>query len=511
MSDSLLRMRGITKSFPGVRALEGVDFDVRPGEIHALVGENGAGKSTLMHILAGVQRPDAGTIDLAGQSNVVIADQHTSQRLGIAIVYQERSLFGPLSIAENIFAGRQPVRRFGHVDRAVMLARSRSLLTEVGLNLDPRTIIEELSATQQQLVEIAKALSLDARLFIFDEPTAALTLAETAHLFGLVGRLKSAGRGVIYISHRLDEVFRLADRVTVLKDGRHQGTFAADEITPRRLVALMVGRELLEVDSAIGHAAPGDAMLEVHGLRDARPGGSTGLAVLDVSFTARRGEIVALAGLAGAGRSETALALFGARHPNFGDIRLDGRSYAPNSPREAIAAGVGYLPEDRKEAGLFLDLTIAQNIAAARLDKFGQAWQNDARRDAVAGEYCASLKIAARGVGQEVATLSGGSQQKVLLAKWLLCRPKVLLVDEPTRGVDVGAKADVHRFLRDLARQGTAVVLISSDLPEVLALADRIVVLRQGRVAGELPRAAATEEKVVSLATACSPSTSLAS
>ena len=259
--DSLLRMCRITKSFPGVRALDGVDFDVRRGEIHALVGENGAGKSTLMHILAGVQQPDTGSIDLAGQTNVAIADQQVSQRLGIAIVYQERSLFGPLSIAENIFAGRQPARRFGHVDQAAMISRSQALLDEVGLRANPRTSVEHLSATQQQLVEIAKALSLDSRLFIFDEPTAALTLAETSHLFELIRRLKGAGRSVVYISHRLEEIFQLADRVTVLKDGRYQGTFAVTEITPDELIALMVGRELLAVDSRTHDAPLGDVAL----------------------------------------------------------------------------------------------------------------------------------------------------------------------------------------------------------------------------------------------------------
>jgi ABC-type sugar transport system ATPase subunit len=509
-------MRGITKAFPGVRALDAVDFEVQSGEIHALVGENGAGKSTLMHILAGVQQPDAGSIELAGQSNVVITDQHTSQRLGIAIVYQERSLFGPLSIAENIFAGRQPVRGLGHVDQTAMISRSQTLLDEVGLRTNPRTSVELLSATQQQLVEIAKALSLDSRLFIFDEPTAALTLAETSQLFAIIRRLKAAGRSVIYISHRLDEIFQLADRVTVLKDGRQQGTFAVNEITPERLIGLMVGRELLAVDSRPHDASLGDVALDVRGLTDL--GGGAGAPELrDVSFTVRRGEIVALAGLAGAGRTETALALFGARQPIRGGIWLAGRPYVPKSPRDAIASGVGYLPEDRKEAGLFLEMTIAENIAAARLAEFGGAWQNDARRDAVAESYRGSLNIGARGVRQCVATLSGGNQQKVLLAKWLLCQPKVLLVDEPTRGVDVGAKADVHRLLAELARQGTAIVLVSSDLPEVLALADRIVVMREGRVAGELSRADATEEKVVSLAsrtmgpTACLPAGDLAS
>jgi ABC-type sugar transport system ATPase subunit len=497
--NSLLRMRGVTKSFPGVRALDGVDFDVRPGEVHALVGENGAGKSTLMHILAGVQQPDSGSIDFAGQSNVVVSDQHVSQRLGIAIVYQERSLFGPLSIAENIFAGRQPVRGWGRIDHASLFARSKALLAEAGLELDPRTPVERLSPTQQQLVEIAKALSLDSRLFIFDEPTAALTVAETRHLFALIRRLKSAGRSVIYISHRLDEVFELADRVTVLKDGRVQGTFATSDTTPENLVTLMVGRELLAVDSARrDDVTLGPIALEVRGMSDDRAG--DGPRLHDVSFAVRRGEILALAGLSGAGRTETALAIFGARPNASGEIRVEGRPFMPRSPRDGIAAGVGYLPEDRKELGLFLEMSLAENIAAAGLARFGGAWQNHARRDAVARQFQASLKISARGVRQPVVLLSGGNQQKVLLAKWLLLEPRVLIVDEPTRGVDVGAKADVHLLLRDLARQGTALIVISSDLPEVLALADRIVVMREGRITGELSRAEATEEAIIRLA-----------
>jgi ABC-type sugar transport system ATPase subunit len=318
-------------------------------------------------------------------------------------------------------------------------------------------------------------------------------------LFALIRRLKSAGRSVIYISHRLDEVFELADRVTVLKDGRLQGTFATSDTTPEKLVTLMVGRELLAIDSARrDDVTLGPIALEVRGLSDDRAG--DGPRLHDVSFAVRRGEILALAGLSGAGRTETALAVFGARPDARGEIRVEGRPFVPRSPRDGIAAGIGYLPEDRKEAGLFLDMSIAENIASAGLIRFGGVWQDDVRRREVAERFRSLLQIAARGVQQPVISLSGGNQQKVLLAKWLLLEPKVLLVDEPTRGVDVGAKADVHRLLRELAQQGTAVVVISSDLPEVFALADRIVVLREGRVTGDLLRAEATEERIVTLA-----------
>jgi ABC-type sugar transport system ATPase subunit len=504
----LLAMRGIAKRFPGVQALDGVDFEVRAGEVHALVGENGAGKSTLMHILAGVYRPDAGAFDFAGRRDVALAGERAAQDLGIAIVFQERSLFPQLSVAENIFAGREPMKRWGRIDRGALRGRSASLLEELGLRLDAGARVDELSPAQQQLVEIAKALSLKARLLILDEPTAALTEAETRVLFRAIERLKRQGAGIIYITHRLEEIFGIADRVTVLRDGRWQGTFAVGETTPRRLAARMVGRELSTRERAAGGAALGPVALELRGVSD-RGGGERAL-LKDVGLTVRAGEIVVLAGLAGAGRTETALTVFGMRPYAAGEILVGGKPVRPRSPAEAIAAGIGYLPEDRKEAGLFLEMSLSANVAAASLRRFGGWWMKDGARHRAAERFRAQLKIAARHVHQPVVELSGGSQQKVLLAKWLLVEPRVLIADEPTHGVDVGAKAEVHALLREIADRGAAVLVISSELPEALAIADRIVVLRQGRVAGEIAGPEATEERVLHLAALEAPARSAA-
>jgi ribose transport system ATP-binding protein len=500
----LLAMSGICKQFPGVRALDEMQLDVRGGEVHAVVGENGAGKSTLMHILAGVYQPEAGRIDFAGSEHVAIVDERAAQRLGIAIVYQERSLFDSLTVAENIFAGRQPVRLGTWIDRGKMENEARRLLDQVELRVSPAAPLSTLSGAEQQLVEIAKALSLNAKLIIFDEPTAALTEAETKTLFGVIRSLRKSGTAVIYISHRLEEIFALADRVTVLKDGRWQGTLPTTDATPQELIRRMVGRDL----KALPHASPthadsrssASAVLEVQGLSD-KPDARSGTALLrDISFQLRAGEVAVLAGFCGAGRTETALSLFGARRFGSGQILIDGRPVQIRHVWEAIAAGIGYLPEDRKQAGLFLEMSIARNVAAASLTKFGKFSTNDTAIQSVAETYCQRLKIACRSVHQSVKNLSGGSQQKVLLAKWLLVEPRVLIVDEPTRGVDVGAKADVHQLLVELAERGTAVLVISSDLPEVLALGDRVLVMAQGRLTGELSRDDASEERVMHLA-----------
>ena len=471
---TLLEVRGIHKRFPGVHALRGVDLEVRRGEVHALVGENGAGKSTLMHLLAGVYQPDAGTIYFAGGENIRIADEHAAQQLGIAIVFQERSLFGDLSVAENIFAARQPINRWGRIDRKTLFDRTRALLRQVGIAISPDTPVCRLSPAQQQMVEIAKALSLHPRLMIFDEPTAALTDVETRALFAVIDRLKQQGVGIIYISHRLEEIFETADQVTVLRDGENQGTFPVTATSPEHLISRMVGRELARC--RLDETSPtGCVMLEA---RD----------VAGVSFTVRAGEVLAFAGLAGAGRTEMALALIGAQ--GSASVRLNGKTIKINSPADAIAAGIGYMPEDRKEAGLFLEMSVAQNVVGARLDQF----RNQER---IAEEFRQRLRIACRTVRQPVQELSGGNQQKVVLARWLLVNPKVLIVDEPTRGVDVGAKAEVHVLLRELARRGTAVIVISSDLPEVLAVADRILIMGDGRITGELSFGEATEERIL--------------
>ncbi len=500
----ILSVRGIQKRFPGVHALKGVQLDVRGGEVHALVGENGAGKSTLVHILAGVHRPDEGSIDFAGRRIVAIASEREAQRLGIAIVYQERSLFGPLSVAENIFAGRQPAGAWGIIDRRRLHERTRMLLKMVGLAVEPDIPLTALSPAEQQMVEIAKVLSLDARLIIFDEPTAALTDAETRTLFRVIGLLREKGAGIIYISHRLEEIFRIADRVSVLKDGEWQGTFRVPETSPRDLVARMVGRDLsVFARRKAPMPASGPPRLEVRGLCDPPEAAGAGVShvrLRGIDFSIGVGEVVALAGLNGSGRTEAALSIFGARPRGEGEIFIDGRRVDARSPAAAIAAGIGYLPEDRKDAGLFLDMSIERNIAAARLARSGGFWMDDAESRSVAEDFRLKLRIASRGVRQTASSLSGGNQQKVMLARWLLVDPKVLIVDEPTRGVDVGAKADVHALLYELAGRGTAVVVISSDLPEVLAVADRILVLREGRIAGEVSGSDATEEKVMRFA-----------
>jgi ribose transport system ATP-binding protein len=472
----LLAMRGIHKRFPGVHALKGVNLEVRRGEGHALVGENGAGKSTLMHLLAGVYRPDEGRIDFDGREDIRIADEHAAQKLGIAIVFQERSLFNELTVAENIFAARQPINGWGRINRRELFKRTRMLLEQVSMDISADTFVSDLSPAQQQMVEIAKALSLNAKLIIFDEPTAALTETETRALFGVIEGLKARGVGIIYISHRLEEIFEIADRVMVLRDGEQQGTFAISESSPEHLISRMVGRELARCRVGVDSPPAGAVVLEV---RD----------FAGVSFTARAGEVLAFAGLAGAGRTEMALALFGARKDS-GEIRINGKVVRIESPANAIAAGIGYMPEDRKEAGLFLEMSVAQNIVGARLEHFRE-------QDSISEDFRERLRIACRSVRQPVQNLSGGNQQKVVLAKWLLVNPKVLIVDEPTRGVDVGAKAEVHVLLRELARKGTAVIVISSDLPEVLAVADRILVMRQGRITGELSFAEATEERIL--------------
>jgi ABC-type sugar transport system ATPase subunit len=498
----LLSLRGIHKRFPGVHALQDVEFDVRGGEVHALVGENGAGKSTLMHILAGVYPPDEGVIDFNGQTHLVIANEHEAQQLGIAIVFQERSLFGTLSVAENIFAARQPVKGLGHVDRRKLFAATRELQEQVGLeHIDPRRLVSGLSPAQQQMVEIAKALSLNARLIIFDEPTAALTETEIRALFRVIARLKRSGVGVVYISHRLEELFEIADRVTVLKDGVRQGTFAVAETSADQLISRMVGRELaLHQRRTDGVPASNPVLLEVRDLTDANEFRDTRPFLRNISFVVRAGEIVVLSGLAGAGRTELALSIFGARPRAAGQILIGGKPARIRSPKDAIASGIGYASEDRKESGLFLDMTVAQNVIAARLRDFGFLWCDDSGGARVAEEFRQRLRIATPDVFQAVRNLSGGNQQKVVLSKWLRVDPKVLIVDEPTRGIDVGAKMEVHRLLREVAGKGTAVMVISSDLPEVLAVADRIIVMREGSMAGELNGAGVTEELVMRLA-----------
>jgi ABC-type sugar transport system ATPase subunit len=487
-----LAVRTVTKTFPGVRAVDGVSFEVDRGEVMGLIGENGAGKSTLMHLVAGVYQPDSGTVELDGASIANLNEQGAADA-GIAMVFQERSLVGALSVAENVFAGRQPVNSLGVIRRAPMFEETRRILAEMEVDIDPRAPVASLSPGQQQMVEIAKGLSHELKLLILDEPTSSLTIKEGRHLFNVIRRLAAKGVSIIYVSHRMAEIFEISDRVTVLKDGRLTGVRETAKATPGDLISLMVGRELsFEPDHR--RAAPDAPIaLEVRDLVADR--------VASASFSLRYGEILCLAGLLGAGRTETCEAIFGARPIQSGSILVNGRELRPRSPADSMAAGISMLPEDRKDSGLFMDFTITANVIAANLSSYthsGLLSGSETRE--VSQRYVNDLRVATPSIDREVRNLSGGNQQKVLLAKWLARHPRILIVDEPTRGVDVGAKADIYRILRDLAAGGLALLVVSSDLPEVLALAHRIVVMSEGRVAGELDAATATEVAILELA-----------
>ncbi|MFF2777438.1 sugar ABC transporter ATP-binding protein [Streptomyces sp. NPDC058052] len=475
----MLSMKGIGKSFPGARVLTDVDLDVERGEVHALIGENGAGKSTLMKILAGVHAPDEGTITLDGRT-VTFKHPTDAQRAGVSIIYQELTLLPERTVAENVFLGREP-RRLGLVDRAAMEKDTATLLEELGEgSFGPRDLVRRLSVAQQQVVEIVKALSVDARIVVMDEPTAALAESEVELLHRLVRRLSERGVAVLYISHRLREIFELADRVTVLKDGAKVTTLPIGELTTAGLVRLMVGRELTDYYPPRATRPPGDTLLSVRG------GGNAVLDGIDLELKA--GEIVGLAGLQGAGRTELAKALFGAEPFTRGEMT----PLRPASVRQGIDAGIGLVTEDRKAEGLALHQSVRDNallVARARRGRTGTSVLGLLER----------VRLAPPSPEKEVRYLSGGNQQKVVLAKWLTVAPKVLLFDEPTRGVDVGAKAAIHELVRELAEDGMAVLMISSELPELIGMSDRVVVLRDGRIAGHLP-ADSTEEAVMHLA-----------
>ena len=488
-----LTVSEVSKAFPGVKALDRVSLTVEPGEIHALLGENGAGKSTLGKIIAGVYARDGGSLALDG-ADLGELDEVRAGQLGIGIVHQEGSLVRTLSIADNIFAGRQPTSSFGQVDEAAMAREAAAILKQLGVDLDPRRKVGSLSSAQGQVVEIAKALSRRLRVLILDEPTAALTLSETDRLFEVLRRLKAEGVAIVYVSHRLAEIFALCDRVSVLKDGRLTGVRDVPRTDTDELIQLMVGRDV-HLEREATRRTLGPKVLDVEGLR-AEPH------VRGASFTVRAGEIVCLAGLVGSGRSETCEAVFGVRPRTGGTVRFKGKPTRFDGPWDAMRAGIGMVPEDRKDAGLFLSMDIARNIAVTvpgKVTRWGHV--SEPRADALARRFIADLRIATPSPRLPVGNLSGGNQQKVLLAKWLALEPELLIVDEPTRGVDVGARAEIYRILRDLAREGIALLVVSSDLPEVLALADRIVVMADGRTVGDLPGETASEESVLRLAT----------
>jgi len=490
----VLEMTGIAKTYPGVRALSGVDFRVMPGEVHALVGENGAGKSTLMKILAGAETRDSGSITIAG-AQAHIASPHEAMSLGISIIYQEFNLVPYMNAAENIFLGREPVGVVaGMVDFRRMYAEAQRIIDELGVRLDVRVPVNHLSVAQQQMVEIAKATSRRSRIIAMDEPSATLTDHELENLFALIRRLKAEGVGIIYISHRLEEVFDIADRVTVLRDGELVATKAVSETDREDMIRMMVGRELTDIIPK-QKAEPGDVAIEVRGL-------TRGNILRDISFSVRKGEVLGLAGLVGAGRTEVARALFGADTIDSGEILLDGRPVKLRSPRQAIDLGIGLVTEDRKSLGLVLGMAVRENISLANLGELSRAgFVSPAKDREVANQYISDLLIKTPSPEQAVENLSGGNQQKVVLAKWLFTKSRVLIFDEPTRGIDVGAKTEIYHLMNRLAAQGVAIIMISSELPEVLGMSDRIIVMHEGRIAGELSREEATQEKIMSLAT----------
>ena len=492
MSEPLLELKDISKGFPGVQALSEVRFDLRAGEVHALMGENGAGKSTLIKILCGVQPPDSGEIVLDGRP-VIIGSPVEAHLLGISTVHQELHLEPYLSVAENIYLGRQPIGRFGLIDRRKMHADARGILDELGVSLDPTAVVGRLSIAERQVVAIARGVSTRARIMIFDEPTSSLTRRESELLMLMIRRLRDQGVGIIYVSHRMEEIFELCDRVTVFRDGKYVATRQVAETSLNELVHLIVGRHI-ESLAPRTLAEPGAVVLEVRGMS------KRGL-LKDISFSLRRGEIVGLSGLVGAGRTELARAIFGDIVPDSGEIFIDGVAVRNRSPRHAIAAGIGLVPEDRKEQGLVLDLPVMANICMSLLGSLTRFGVISGRRERqLASRYVKDLGIRTPSVDQKAMYLSGGNQQRVVIAKWLATEPKILIVDEPTRGVDVGAKSELHALLRDLAADGMAILMISSDLPEVLAISDRILVMHQGRLAGELSAAAATQETLMSCA-----------
>jgi ribose transport system ATP-binding protein len=488
----ILLMRDITKDFPGVRALDRVTFEARAGEVHALVGENGAGKSTLMKILAGALPADSGEIVLEGRP-AHITSPLRAQELGIGMIYQDFNLVPYLTVAENIFLGREPRRALWLVDRGRLLRDAEAILQRLGVPLDPRRPVNQLSVAQQQMVEIAKAVSSDAKTIAMDEPSATLTENELRHLFALIRSLRDAGHSVIYISHRLEEIFEIADRVTVLRDGRHIATRGIAEVDTGQVIHMMVGRPLTAKIPKQA-AAVGDEVLRVEGL--------SGGPVREVSFSVRAGEIVGLTGLVGAGRSEVARLVFGADPKRAGRILLDGAPVNLASPAAAIAHGIGFVTEDRKRQGLVLGLPVRENVTLAELERLSAL--GFVRRDLERAEVrrvVDGLRIRTPSIEQLVRNLSGGNQQKVALAKWLLTRSRVLFFDEPTRGIDVGAKVEIYQIMNDLARRGVAMVMITSELPEALGMSDRLLVMREGRLVAELARAQATQEIIMAYAT----------
>ena len=488
--ECLIRLENISKQFPGVQALNKVSMGIRQGETHAVIGENGAGKSTMMRILAGAEIPDSGQIILDEEA-VSFHLPLDAQKAGIAIVYQELSVFPNLSVAENIFANRQPEKAGKIVDRKKLEEQAIELMEIFNLFYEPNKLLEELDTADRQMVEILRAVSQKPKLLILDEPTSSLSLSEAEKLFELLERLHEQGITILYVSHHLDEVLRLADRISVLRDGEYVGTVDCEKADENKLVQMMVGRAVSLYKEYSDATRTGEVALKVEGL------GVEGL-FKDISFEAYQGEVLGFSGLVGSGRTELAQTIFGLRKHESGRMELLGKPFNPNTASDAISAKLAYMPEDRKSVGLFLTMTLTDNLIAPQLYEFTRMGLLDSQQAVASTEsYIKQVGIVARGPDQIAAKLSGGNQQKLLLAMWLALKPKVLIVDEPTNGIDIGAKADIHQLLRDLSEQGMSIIVISSELPEILAIADRVLVMRRGRIAATLDGRNLTQEEIM--------------
>lgn len=497
MSEWLIQMEGIMKEFPGVLALNNCRFDLRAGEVHALMGENGAGKSTLMKILTGVYQKDAGTIEFKGQP-VELSNPKAAQDAGISMIHQELNLAPDLTVAQNIFIGREPRRKLRlFLDDRALHRQVKELFERMGLDMDPSIKVSELTVAKQQMVEIAKALSYNADVLVMDEPTAALSETEIEDLFRIIRQLRESGVGIVYISHRMDEIKRITDRITVMRDGQYIDTVSTAEVTTQDIISKMVGRQIYETSKPERTAGERETVLEVIGLNQGRT-------LKGINLTLKKGEILGIAGLVGAGRTELARAIFGADRIQSGEIRVHGRKVTIKGPHDAVRQGIGYLSEDRKRYGCVVDLDVKSNVAIASYGSFLRpgGWMNTAKIREQAEDMVSRLKVKTPHVDQEVKFLSGGNQQKVVIGKWLTRDCDILIFDEPTRGIDVGAKSEIYRLLNDLAAQGKSIIMISSELPEILRMSHRILVMCEGRITGELDHEEATQESIMHLATA---------
>jgi ribose transport system ATP-binding protein len=494
MGDLLVEMTDISKTFPGVHALDSARFELQRGEVHALVGENGAGKSTLMKVLCGIYRRDAGIVRVRGEE-VDITNPKAAQDLGIAMIHQELNLAGHLTVAQNIFIGREP-RRGILLDERALNQKARELFEELHVHLDPKARVSRLAVAQQQMVEIAKALSYKSDVLIMDEPTAALTDTEIDELFRITRHLRERGHGIVHISHRLEELKQVTDRVTVMRDGRYINTVNTAATSTQEIIGMMVGRTVFEATPELPETPDPTVVLEVRHLNRGRQ-------VRDISFQLHRGEILGISGLVGAGRTEVVRAIFAADAPESGEVLVKGEPVTINTPTDAVRHGIAYLSEDRKRYGLALGMNVETNIALASLGRFANrfGWVRPSATRAQALSLVQALAIKTPGIKQRVKNLSGGNQQKVVIAKWLTADTDILIFDEPTRGIDVGAKSEIYKLLNDLARQGKAIIMISSELPEILRMSHRILVMCEGRITGELASAEATQERIMTLAT----------